>query len=71
MSAEIGSFLSASMADQKPQDCSMALCRSLSVRSVLASLLGGGGKAKKGEQKTFCLLLPKWLFVAFCLSMAS
>ena len=70
MSAEIGSFLSASMADQKPQDCSMALCRSLSVRSVLASLLGGG-KAKKGAQKTFCLLLPKWLFVAFCLSMAS
>ena len=70
MSAEIGSFLSASMADQKPQDCSMALCRSLSARSVLASLLGGG-KAKKGEQKTFCLLLPKWLFVAFCLSMAS
>ena len=70
MSAEIGSFLSASMADQKPQDCSMALCRSL-LFEVFWLPCWGGGKAKKGEQKTFCLLLPKWLFVAFCLSMAS
>lgn len=71
MSAEFESFLSASVADQKASRLFHGPLSKPFCSKCFGFPVGGGGKAKKGEQKTFCLLLPKWLFVAFCLSMAS